>query len=211
MIEKKKISNTQEAMKECIWYNDGIRINNNTVYYTHWHKRGIKYIVDLVDESRSLYSWQRINEKYPNMTNFIEFHGIIQSVKMYLKSLTINTPYIFNLVKPFRPTPISWILKSNKGCRVSYNILNVINTDKTRTMIKWERNLDTEIELSEWQKLNIIPFKCIYETKLRWFQYRINQRILSTNTFLHKINISDSDKCSFCHQEPETLVHLFYD
>ena len=48
------------------------------------------------------------------------------------------------------------------------------------------------------------------DSKLLWFQYRINHRILTTNTFLKKINISDDPLCSFCHDENETLEHLFW-
>ena len=54
-------------------------------------------------------------------------------------------------------------------------------------------------------------FSLTNDTKLRWFQTRINHRILGTNYLLRKMNISDNDLCSFCHNESETLVHLFYE
>ena len=45
---------------------------------------------------------------------------------------------------------------------------------------------------------------------MRWFQVRLLHRILSTNTFLHKINIKDNNRSSFCNNSPETLTHLFW-
>ena len=33
---------------------------------------------------------------------------------------------------------------------------------------------------------------------------------LTTNRFLSKIGIKDTDKCSFCEDEPESLIHLFW-
>lgn len=47
-----------------------------------------------------------------------------------------------------------------------------------------------------------------------WFQFRIVHRLhrlLSTNQFLKKIHVVESDLCSFCHETPETLIHIFYE
>ena len=68
-------------------------------------------------------------------------------------------------------------------------------------------NVDTYI----WGKYYILPFKCLRNTTIIWFQYRLLHRILATNTFLHMIHYTDSNKCTFCTNEPETLQHLFYD
>ena len=77
-------------------------------------------------------------------------------------------------------------------------------------MNKWQNYLDLNLELS-WKKFFYLPFKVTNDTTLRWFQYRINNRILGTNSFLHKIRISNSDRCSFCNIEAETIEHLFCD
>ncbi len=34
---------------------------------------------------------------------------------------------------------------------------------------------------------SLIPFKYTMDTKLRWFQYKILNRILTTNAFMYKI------------------------
>merc|ERR1712074_340439 len=40
-------------------------------------------------------------------------------------------------------------------------------------------------------------------------QYRSIHRCLATNDLLFKIKITDSNLCTFCREEIETLVHLF--
>ena len=35
-------------------------------------------------------------------------------------------------------------------------------------------------------------------------------RRLSTNSFLHKLGFTDSEKCTFCRNETEHLLHLFW-
>ena len=42
-------------------------------------------------------------------------------------------------------------------------------------------------------------------------QYRINHNILVTNVFLSKIKVINSDLCTFCAKEKESLEHVLYD
>ena len=48
-------------------------------------------------------------------------------------------------------------------------------------------------------------------TKLKWFQYRILHRALTTNDYLYKRKVIDSDRCTFCKTEKETISHLLWD
>ena len=38
----------------------------------------------------------------------------------------------------------------------------------------------------EWEKFNVYVLKTTNDKKLKWMQYRINPRILTTNTFFEK-------------------------
>ena len=49
------------------------------------------------------------------------------------------------------------------------------------------------------------------DTKLRWFQYRILHRVLTTNDYLYKRKVVHSDRCTFCKTEKEKIRHLFWD
>ena len=59
--------------------------------------------------------------------------------------------------------------------------------------------------------VSYINFNSTTDTKLRWFQYRLVNRILNTNTFLYMIGRSENDACEFCYKEKESLIHLFCD
>ena len=62
----------------------------------------------------------------------------------------------------------------------------------------------------DWASINNCPFICTQNVNLRWLQFRINNRIIGTNSFLFKINILDTDKCAFCKNETETIKHIFF-
>ena len=53
-------------------------------------------------------------------------------------------------------------------------------------------------------------FWCTKETKLIEFQFKSLHRRITTNDFLYKIGIKQSDSCSFCEEVTENLVHLFW-
>ena len=48
-------------------------------------------------------------------------------------------------------------------------------------------------------------------TKLRYFQFKILHSILGVNKLLKKIGLSDSDRCTFCSVDTETISHLFWE
>ena len=49
------------------------------------------------------------------------------------------------------------------------------------------------------------------EVKLRWFQYRLIHRILTTNTYLYKLKYTENDLCTFCQIESESIIHLLWE
>ena len=63
----------------------------------------------------------------------------------------------------------------------------------------------------DWKKSFILPFLCTRETKLQIFQFKFLHRRVATNSFLHKIGLQTTDRCSFCEDESETIIHLFWE
>ena len=80
---------------------------------------------------------------------------------------------------------------------------------KRNHRLKWSENLQIPISEESMSEYYSINFECTVESKLRSFQYKILQRILTTNKFLNVCKISE-DLCYFCGSETETLEHLFW-
>ena len=51
---------------------------------------------------------------------------------------------------------------------------------------------------------------CICKTYVQCFQFKIIKGILFTNSRLAKIGLIQSDLCTFCHTDAETIDHLFF-
>ena len=63
---------------------------------------------------------------------------------------------------------------------------------------KWQAEIGN-ISENEW-KLYFLNIKQWHEVKIRDFQYKINNKILVTYSFLAKINKIDSDLCTYCKE-----------
>ena len=71
---------------------------------------------------------------------------------------------------------------------------------------------EKEIHLYNFQWKDIYTFPCKVTTNayLRSFQFKILNNILYLNKKLHTFGLSNTQQCSFCKMEGETISHLFY-
>ena len=49
------------------------------------------------------------------------------------------------------------------------------------------------------------------DTKLRFFQYKLQLKRLNTNIDLSKWKEDQTDRCTYCQTHPETIIHLFWE
>ena len=83
-------------------------------------------------------------------------------------------------------------------------------TDSSVTI--WEHDLQIKVDPVIWDKLYELTHCYTCSTKLRYFQYRLLNRILTTNHLRHKWDKTVSYKCRLCQEdENETILHIMYD
>ena len=97
------------------------------------------------------------------------------------------------------------LIKTKKGSRIFYDIFVGVNDYIPQG--KWQAEIG-DINENEW-KLYFLNIKQYHEVKFRDFQYKINNRILVSNSFLFKINKIDSDVCTYCREQPEKYFICF--
>ena len=101
---------------------------------------------------------------------------------------------------------VKLLLKDRKGCRQIYEIfIKCENNARNR----WQRGFG-EIPKEEISKCKK-ALNDINEVTLKDFQFKVNNKILTTSSFLGKINKIDNKRCSFCEHDKEIIKHLFVD
>ena len=115
-----------------------------------------------------------------------------------------------NVVDPLMPSHIKILVHDIKGCQYIYKTFlgktNCVNS----ICLNWERHLHYTPECLRMQKYHRIIFRFTPDIGLRYFQYKIVNRILYLNKQLYKKRIVSNDKCSFCKKELEDIAHFFY-
>ena len=130
--------------------------------------------------------------------------GLISAVKLLKKHIPRNTTrpplkYEGFLTKFVENSKPSRLVYKKLVSKKSDNYLVQVNKSSSRITINWK----TADQLS---------LQCTRSTKLIVFHFKFLQRRLSTNNFLTKlIGLVDSEKCTFCQEETEKLVYLFWE
>lgn len=101
------------------------------------------------------------------------------------------------------------IMNVKKPSKLLY--IKYLTKHENENIGKPERKWNEEFENLDWKRINLMPFKCTIDTKLRSFQLKFVKRIIPTNTLLYKYKITNSTLCDFCNSDTETLKHMYWE
>ena len=99
-------------------------------------------------------------------------------------------------------------LKKQGHSRIIYSQL-ISNYDTVRTIcIKCTYLLNSYIDYDTYIKYFLNGYYCTISTKLRDFHYRLMANGIVSNRNLYHWKILNNDRCTFCNNARETLIHL---
>ena len=198
------VNSTDHFLSLPLWHNSLIRIDNIPVYYKSWSCKGIQNVTDLLKDPNTFLSSHELQERYNVKTNFLVLHGLKSSLKSLRESRSLSTTSSLSFLQSF--------LKAKKPTKVVYEkLVTIKQKNPFRSQEKWLADCELEShETIDWKSIYLLPFKCTKITKLITFQFKLLHRRLATNSFLKKIGIKESDLCTFCKTEAESLIHLFW-
>ena len=196
----------EEILSQPIWFNEHLKINNATVFYKTWCKAGIYFINDLIGENNQFLSPQELNNKYGLSTNFLQFYSVLNMIPKHWKNLIRQTRKLERVTN----YNFDFIKQNKKSSQHFYKeLISDIGECPLKQQTKWCEQLDTEVD--NWEEIYLSLHQCTKNTKLITFQYKILNRILSTNSLLMKCKLKETDLCSFCNETKESILHLFWD
>ena len=103
------------------------------------------------------------------------------------------------------------VIKAKPNC-ASYVYRKSITSNNVLQMRKEQWCMDFDCYITDSEFLD--HFKSVWcvtnVPKLRSFQYRLLHRALILNSHLYRWGLMNTNLCSFCKSEKETIVHLFW-
>ena len=193
-----------DFVAEPLFLNNKFTIDGKPIMWSKLFDNNIKQVKDLLDDNHKFMTFQQIETKYDIQIPFIYYFGLIDSIKsyMYKNSFTITE----DLNPQYTSSANRTITKTHKGAREFYKHL-ISKPSQSKALQNWNNLFTSEIP---WEKI-FKNTKHISEINLKWFQIRINYRILVTNSTLKEMGLKDNNFCSFCHKEKDTIKHYLWD
>ena len=78
-------------VKEVIWNNWCIQINQKTVFFEKWYSKCILKIGDVIDENNNFLSFESLKRKYAIDISFVNYYGIISAIPRQWKQALKQT------------------------------------------------------------------------------------------------------------------------
>ena len=207
-INCQKAESLSDILYSPVWFNSELQGGQN-LFYKNWYDKGIRSILDIINVQGEFYNFADFKNAYGIRGTFLNFQAIINRIPNDWKNIINNNKEIcrefkYNIVQA---NPINILLRDKKGSRRIYDIF--FKNIRHDVQIRWSRDLGI-IQREDWININS-TIKEFSEVKLKDFQFKINNKILVTKSFLHRINLIDNNTCSLCTEYPETIKHLFFE
>ena len=142
-----------EIMSTLLWSYKNIKVGGNTVLYKTWSDNGIMCLNDTFNVNGQILSYAEFRLNYTFQINFLEFYGLINSVRQYINSFNFQNNFGMTAT-PVQPQAISYIFRNKKGCKGICNFF-IENKMPHICLRKWGRDLNLD-EYFNWQTI------CLY-------------------------------------------------
>ena len=152
-------------------------IGPNRVYF---------FINDLIKEDGSLLSLTDLKNNYNINIIFSDYYSIMLLIPQEWKSILRDNQ----------------IEKLDELCNKHILLLRV-----SQRVVKpfYKIFIQKVFEEENWDIIYQLPFKSVLSTQLQSFQYKLNLRIVYTNSMLMKCGLSETELCSYCFETKESI------
>lgn len=189
--------------------NDMILLGGSTISATQANYLGKHKIEDmLLGQDKHIPTFQELQTSMNLQGNRLMLaHSIISALPSSWKSI-INGDLSF-LIKDqyFR---YDYVNIPGKMTRMIYQQLTYRELSHVHLAAKWQEKIGISISPIDMDTAFAAIKELALATKYRDFQFRFLHRCIFTNKILYVWKISDTDRCTYCHDEYETIEHLFY-
>ena len=186
-----------------LWLHDSFKLPIKR----EWIEKGINSIADFLSPTKTTLTMENFTEYHGVKTNFLEYHGICLKIKKFLEFKDV--PLRFETLP--RNSTLNMLVNLNtKGCSRLYSKVKNSDTHILDTLVdKWAENSDVvtdTISISRSFQKHHLNYK---DTYLKYLQFRTLHHRFYTNEKLFKMGILQSDLCSMCKIEVDSIEHMF--
>ena len=205
---KENFSNEINVRTYPIWNSYFLQNHNILLKKENFEQNGLHYINNILANSGELMGYNDFQNTYRMKINFVDFYSLIHSIPR--KWMAVLRDHRHKIKGPIFQPVLNEVLVMPKVCKGTYwKLISTLDL-KRNIANKWSEHLGKQFTNEDMRDFFTLNFQCTIENKMRSFQYKILQRILTTNKFLNICGIKE-DKCYFCGIMTKTLEYLFWE
>ena len=162
----------------------------------------------LKDEHNKFLSLAELQQKYSLKVCLLKYFGLVSALKSLWTTCKTNCIKNCNNYETF----VVRLTECQSASKLVYTkLLSTKCKLPSHNQQKWLKDCNENgVEAINWREAYQLAAKYTKSTRIIEFQYKFLHRRISTNDFLTKIGVKDNPNCSFCNNEPEKLLHLFW-
>ena len=208
MIKLKETLNYEQF----IWYNKRIKIGKCSVFCRRLFTMGIWKASDLF-HNNTLIPFATLLKQGALHNDYMIWRGIVDAIRKTEMITELNQNLDTGLFQSSKTGTLLSIdhatEKQIKEC-IKFVAFESVKKDDFKAKKKFEL-LHGEIEPAEWKVIYSLPRILKIDNFTKDLQYKILYRFLPTNKLLCKMNKIQSDSCSFCKLQVDTIEHALWE
>ena len=194
---------TEITDNQILWYNSEILVQNQPFLWETPYNNGLMYVHQLYHNGVMI-SREQLKQLYGITT--LQYNTLTVSIpkthKQFYSKLTTTS------FQPLTPSKYDLFKEERNLSKIIYRNINGDKYIIQNKLVKWNQELGINWSIEDYGRHHTNIRKYTNYTKIRDFQYRLLQRAIVTNIQLKKWGIIESELCTFCNEQPETIIHL---
>ena len=189
-----------------LWNNPLFR--DKSYLLQRWFDAGLRCLGDILHVQGRFKTFEELKMEFQINGHFLEYSKLVNIIPSEWKSQLRNNGIYTNQDSYVPPIKRFLLDKKTRVAHKYYKMVCSTGIEPTAQKT-WQRKLG--VEGLPWDRYYILPFITTQEARLRDLQYKILHRIVAVNETLFRMKLSQTDMCSFCGDEVESIEHLFVD
>lgn len=195
-----------------IWNNKDILYKNKSLFLANWVEKQVLLVNQLFDNHGQLLSYSEFLNTFQFLVTpkeyAIVFGAIPNGVIMLFKNSNISSPVPVSLPNPLL-SPVGKTCFTHTLRNANKNIRALFQKESVSVpyvVSYWNRFVVDII----WKKVWRIPNQYLLTNKVKEVSFKIIHKYYPANHYMIKFKRDIDANCSFCGDQPETVLHLFW-
>ena len=204
VLLRKELFQKLSVNDQIIWHNKQLKKQGNNTYCVELYNSGVVTGNDLLDNDGNVKPFDYWSGLGVPGSQFINWYSLATWAKKNGKTNRDHSiePLAFQYYNG------SFIDVAHSSSIKVYNYFRTILLGSEINIPKV--GIYTPDLVTDYSKIYVLPNCTCLDVKSRAFQYKFVNNILINNYWLHKWKIKDSNLCTFCHSNVESLIHLYW-